>query len=422
MTSLAESQSERLTYKLYSSATIDAETEPVTSSDPGASGGQVLRHVSHNLSLTKDNYRPNEKRQDQQQTMGKHGSRTVPGTINGFLSPGTHADLFAACMRSEWVGEVSLDEGDLTSCAIDATAKTITFGGGDPVALGLRVGGIYRLSNMATSGNNGKNIVALGFSGGSNRVMSYYAPVALTTETADTGFTIAEVGGRITNPATKTDQTQYKLAFEVYNPESDLARLYTECRMGGFDISIGVNANVGLNFSLLGRNRQVLSGGSAPFFTSPTAETSTDIPTAMQGLLRIGGTTIGVVTGLNIKLDTAPEAAKAINASGLIAGIQQGDVVVSGDFSLFLTDGTMLSAYDNETEMELLAFVPSSNTATAAANVFYLPRIKINSNGESDVAKAKAIQCQFEAARYFGASPGVASTTIQITDTEISFA
>lgn len=412
MTGLAESVSERLVLKLYASSVIDPTTEPVLATDPGATGGQVLRHVSHNLGLAKDNYRPNEKRQDAQQVMGKHGSRTVPGTINGFLSPGTHAIPFAAVMRDTWAAPIALDETELTSVAFDAVAKTATFGGGDPVALGLGVGKIIEFA--ATASNNGKFVV-IGISGANNRVVTVYPePV---TEAADTAFT-ATVAPTLVNPPTKADRTDYKAAIEVHNPDIDLSRLYTELRFSGFDLTVGVNANVGLNFNVLGRNRKTLTGVSAPYFTAPAAETTTDIPTAMQGLLLADGVVIGVATGLNLKVDLGAEAAKAINPDGLVAGILLGEFMCTGDFTVFLSDGVMLNAYDNETEMSLLAFLPSDNTPSAPASAFFLPRVKINSNNESEVNKAKAIQCQFEAGRYVGNAPGVASTTLQICDTE----
>lgn len=418
MSGLAESTRERLILKLYTDPDIDPVTEPDPTVAPGQSGGQILRHVSHNLGLSKDNYRPNEKRDDAQQTIGKHGSRTIPGTINGFLSPGTHKVPFAAVMRAEWTEPLALDEGDLTSVAFDATAKTATFGGGDPVALGMRAGGSFEFGGLATAANNRKYAI-LGFSGSSNRIVSIYpAPV---TETADTGFTVTAAPYLI-NPATDEDRTNYKAAIEVRNPDIALSRLYTELRFGGFDLSVGVNANVGLNFSILGRNRKVLTSvtsPTSPFFTSPTGETNTDIPTSMQGLLLLGGQVIGVVTGLNIKVELSPEAAKAENDEGLVAGILLGDFVCTGDFTVFLTNGTVLSAFDDETELGLLSYLPSTKAPTAPAQAFFLPRIKINSNNESEVNKAKAIQCQFEAGRYFGSAPGVASTTLMITDTAI---
>jgi hypothetical protein len=418
MPGLAESVSERVVIKLYSSADIDPTVEPVATVDPGQSGGQILRHVSHNIGLTKDNYRPNEKREDRQQTMGAHGSRTVPGTINGFLSPGTHKIPFQAVMRGAWTAPLELDESDLTSAAFDATAKTVTFAGGDPVALGLRVGGDAEFAGLATAANNRKYLIT-GFSGSNNRVMGIYPPPV--TESADIGFSVVGAPYLI-NPAVDADFRKYKAAIEVRNPDITLSRLYTECRFGGFDLSIGVNANVGLNFSLLGRNRQVLTGATSPtspFFTSPASETTTDIPTSMHGLLLLDGVAIGVVTGLNIKVDLAPEAAKGENDEGLVADILLDKFMLSGDFTVFLKDGVVLGAFDNETELGLLGYLPSSKAPTAHANAFFMPRIKINSNSESEVNKAKAIQCQFEAGRYFGSAPGVPSTTLMITDTAV---
>lgn len=418
MAALAESVSERLIYKLYASSAIDSVTQPSKAIDPGADGGQVLRHTTQSLGLTKDAYRPSEKRDDAQQPMGKHGSRTISGAINGYLSPGTHKDLFAAVMRDAWSAPIELDETDLTSAAIDSTAKTITFGGGDPVALGLRVGMIGRFANLATPGNNGINVLIIGFSGSSNRVMSYYAP-GLVTETADTGF-VFRAGSVLVNKPTAAMRADYKFAFEVYNPGPDLSRFYSECKISGFDLSAGVNANVTLNFSVQGRNREILTGAAAPFFPAPAAETTTDIPTGMHGVFLKDGAVLGVTTGVNIKVDLGAEAAKAVNPEGLIAGISLGDFALTGDFTAFLTDGTLLSSYDKEEEFSLLLYFPEDTSFDAAANTFFMPRIKINSNSESDVNKAKAIQCQFEAGRYVGSAPGVTSTTLQICDSTVA--
>jgi hypothetical protein len=415
MAGLAESVSERLVIKLYASADIDSVTEPVTSVDPGASGGQTLRHISHNLGLNKDNYRPTEKREDRQQSMGSHGSRTIPGTINCNLSPGTYKIPFEAVMRSAWTAPLALSESELTSAAFDATAKTVTFGGGDPVALGMRVGMSPEFSGLATAANNRKFVIT-GFSGASNRIVGIYpTPV---TETADTAFNVVGAPYLI-NPSVEANFVKYKAAIEVRNPDIDLSRLYTELRFGGFDLSVGVNSSVTVNFNVLGRNRQVLTGVDSPFFTSPAAETTTDIPSSMQGLLLLGGQVVGVVTGLNVKVDLAPEAAKGENDAGLVADILLDKFMLSGDFTVFLKDGVVMSAFDNETEQGLLSWLPTSKALLAPANAFFMPRIKINSNNESEVNKAKAIQCQFEAGRYFGSAPGVPSTTLMITDTAI---
>jgi hypothetical protein len=414
MAQLLESKSERLTYKLYTDAAIDASTEPVMATDPAATGGQILRHVSHNLSLTRDIYRPNEKRQDLQRPMGSHGTGSVPGTINGFLSPGTHQDLFKAVLRSTWSAGASLDDTDLTSATFDSTTSKVTFGGGDPVALGMGVGKILRFTNTAS--NNATNFVCLSFGGTSNREVTIYP--APTTETADISFEVVVTGKDLILPA--TGQTSYKFAFEAYNSLADIARFYSECRMGGFDLSASVNNNVGLNFNLLGRNMSPLNAGSAPFFSGPTVETTTDIATAMEGLVRLNGTTLAVATALSLKVNLNATAAKVKNADGLAAGILLDDAMVDGDFTAFLTDASLFTLFKDKTEVELLLYYPSNGSANAPAQTFYLPRVRINSANEQEIDGAKAVQCSFEAARYVGSGAGIPGTTLQIVDTEVA--
>ena len=62
--SLAEGVSARVSRKYYASAAITPGSEPTLSSDPGATGAQILRRVSSSLTLTKDTYQSNEIRSD----------------------------------------------------------------------------------------------------------------------------------------------------------------------------------------------------------------------------------------------------------------------------------------------------------------------------------------------------------------------
>lgn len=413
MAVIAEAKTERLVYKLYTDATYNSTTEPVMATDPAATGGQYLRHVSHTLNLTRDQYRPNEKRVDAQRPMGTSGSKTFAGAINGFLSPGTQADLFKGVFRNPWTAAVTASEADFTSATFDSTASTVVFAGGNPVTKGYVVGGFMNFTNLATAANNSTNFLILAFGGTSNRTVTLFP--APTTETADTAFNVTSVGKILTNPS--SGLTDYKFAFEWYNPAADFSRFGSECRMGGFDLAAPVNNNVTLNFNVMGRNRTVLSGASSPFFTAPTAETTTDIPTAMQGLLRLNGSTLGVCTTSSIKVNLNPQAAKVVNSAGLVGAVFLEDFMLDGDFTSFIDGSTLFDAYDNKTEMEFFCYYPTSNAIAAPAHVFYMPRIRLTGCVEGETAGGKTAACTFEAGRYSGATAGVASTTLQIADT-----
>lgn len=413
--SLAENISERLSYKFYSSGAITSNTEPVASTAPGASGGQVLRHVSHTLSLTKDTYQSNEKRTDRQISDFRHGVKRINGAINGLLSPSTYADFFQAATRGTWAAGVSLSNTELTSAAADNATSKFTFGSGDPVALGMKVGDIMRFTNMSDVDNNARNFLILGFGGASNRDVTVYP--APDTMAADTSFNVVTVGKRLIVPA--SNHVSRLVALESYQTDLDIAQLYTECRVGGFNLNLPPTGNAEVGFNIIGRNRQVLSGASAPFFTAPTAETSTGICAAVNGLLRVNGVNLGVVTGLQIGMELSPNG-PPVSGQNIVPEIFLGSAVVSGQFSAFFEDSSLLAAFDNESEIQLLAYLTADSALNAAAMAILLPRIKLGSANESDDGSGgKTVQYNFQALKYGGSGAGIDQTTIRIVDTEV---
>lgn len=416
MAELLESVAERVVVKQYASASIDPSVAAVSSSALGASDGQVLRHVSHSLSLQKETYAEDEVRTDRTRPMEKHGTRRVPGNINGLLSAGTYELLLEAILQGTWnTTAIATDETDYTSCAADNTTSKFTLGGGNPVTDGYRVGDVVRFTGLSEAANNATNFVILGFGGSNNREVTVYP--APTTHTADSEFDLTSVGGSLIAPA--SSHVRRKFGVEVYNSDGDISRLFTEGRFAGFDLSIAPNQMARINFSGLWRDREIYTSSNAPFFTAPVAETTTDVISSMAGLLRINGVTVGVVTGLSLAFNRPPTAPAQIHAQGLTPGILLANAVVTGSFTAFLQDTTMMDAYDDEDEIELLIYLPASNEAAPHAVVFYVPRIKISSNNETTIEGAKAIECGFTAGRYFGSGAGIESTVLRICDTAV---
>jgi hypothetical protein len=99
MTAIANTVAKRLTYKAYSTASITPGTEADYSSDPGATGGQVLRYTGTNMNLQKGIFKSAERRQDRQRVDLRHGGRKAPIQIDGELSCLTYQDLIAAVLR-----------------------------------------------------------------------------------------------------------------------------------------------------------------------------------------------------------------------------------------------------------------------------------------------------------------------------------
>lgn len=410
---IAEGVQGSLRYKPYSSGAITSNAQPDKASEPGSSGGQVMRRVSASLNLTKDTFTSSEIRTDRMVGDLRHGVRRVAGSVSGELSPATWFEMFEAAHRHTAVASINDSNIEFTSAAADNVLSTITFAGGDPVSEGYGVGEIVRLANMSDVDNNARNFVIVGFGGTSNRTLTVFP--APDTMSADTAFTITRPG-KVTFPPA-TGHVSRKFFFEHYQSDIDYSRLFKECRIAGYRISAPATGMVTVDVTVLGRDMEIVSAGSAPFFASPTAATSTNILASVNGALYINGTRAAVVTGFDITYAMAAEAPAVVGQS-FVPEIFLGRSMVSGTFSAYVEDAGLFNLFLNETEATFLAMLEAETTQPAAAMSIYLPAIKVtaadlNLSGEG----GQLVTIPFVGLRYEGSGAGIESTAIQIHDT-----
>lgn len=409
---LAEGVSGRITYKQYASGVITANARADSASDLGASGAQILRRVSSSLALQKDTYQSQEIVAHRQIQDFRHGTRRVSGGISGEFSPGTYWDFVEAACRGTAASAQTASESDYTSVAADNATSTITFASGAP-ATKYKIGDIVRFTNLSESTNNARNFVILAFGGTANRTVTVYP--APTTMSADTAFGMTSVGKSVYTPS--SGHVARKFGIEVYNEDIDVARLYTECRVGGFNIQLPASGMSTIEVTMAGRDMEVYEGGAAPFFSAPSAATSTGILAAVNGLLRVGGSTVGVVTGLNVQLALNPTS-EAVVGQNFVPEIYLGRANVSGQLTAFLQDGTLIGDFIDETEISLLAYLTASNAAATDAVTIYLPRLKLGGATVADSGESgQVITAPYQALLGSGTAAGDVATTIRITDT-----
>ena len=410
---LAEGVQASIRYKAYSTGAMTPNALDVIGTDPANSGGQLLRRVATTLNLRKDVYRSNEIRSDRQIGDMRHGARRVEGGVSGELSPQTYFPLFEAAHRHTAVTTITDDEAVFTSVESDASTSKFTFGGGDPVAEGYRVGDIIRFTGLATTANNNRNFVIVGFGGTSNREVTVYP--APTTATADTEFDVARPGKASFVPA--SGHVSRKFLFEVYNEDIDLSRVFKECRISGYRLSLPATGMATVEVMAMGRDMEVLTGGSAPFFGTPTANSTTGILAAVNGALYVSGTKIGVVTSLDVDFAMNAEAQPVVGQN-FMPEIFLGAARVTGNVSVMLENASLLDAFLNETEGSLLSLMETGTAQPADAMAVYIPRIKF---GQADVQTtgegAQIVSMTYEALRYLGTGPGIEGTTIRLHDT-----
>lgn len=415
---LVEGSSMRLAYKAYASGTITANTKATSSSDLGASSAQTLRRVSSSLALGMDRYQSEEIRYDQQIVDERGGTERVTGDINGEFSPATYKDFFEAALRGTWASAVSKSNTELTSAAADNTTSTFTFGGGNPVTEGFRVGMIVRFGTLSDTDNNSKNFLITGFSGSNLRDMAVYP--APDTMSADTSFTIAGAGKYLLTPSSSF--VKRKFGFEHYYEDSDFYQLFTECRIGNFNVNLPANGISTVTFGVMGRDMETDSGGSAPFFTSPTAETTTGLFQAVNGLLRVNGVNQGVVTGVTLNFNRNINS-NAVVGQKFVPEIHNGRAVVTGQMTAFLEDSTLISLFRNETEVGIIIYLKTTSAVDSPAVSIFLPRVKFTSAPPPATGEGpQIVTLDFVALKYTTAeaTAGISQTTLMICDTEVS--
>lgn len=413
-----EGTSARVVYKAYAVGTMTSNTQAVSASDPAAAGGQILRRVASTLNLGKDTYQSAEIRSDKQISDFRHGVKRVNGNVSGEYSPATYKDLFEASFRGTWAAAVTGSPTDFTSISASNSLSKFTAAAGNPVTKGFRVGMIIQFTGLSDADNNSKNFVITGFSGTQNRDISVYP--APDTMTADTTFTMASIGKRLIVPA--SSHVSRKFAFEIWGDDVDHARLFTECRLGGFNMQLPATGMTTVEFPIMGRDMETYSAASAPFFTSPAAATSTGIFAAVNGLLQVGGVTVGVVTGLQIQMDLSPSSV-AVVGQNFVPEIHLGRINVTGQVTALFEDLTLLNYFKSETEVSILAYLTTTSAIDAPAATIYLPRVKfggadIQVQGES----SQPITMPFQAllSTSVEASTGIAATTIQMCDNQVT--
>jgi hypothetical protein len=410
---IAEGVATRVAYKFYSSGDIASATEPNTATDPGASSAVVLRRVGSTLDLTKATYESAEIRADRQVQDFRHGMRSVTGALSGEISPGTWFPFLEAACRGSGVAPIALSNTELTSAAADNALSTITFAGGDPVALGLGVGDVIRLTNMTAAGNNNTNFTILSFGGTSNRTLTV-TPTP-TTQSADTTFNLSRPGRTIIVPA--SGHVRRKLAVEAYAEDLDIARLFTECRVSGFRLGLPATGMATIECPIVGRNMQVLSGASAPYFTSPTAPNTQGITAAVNGVLRVSGSVVGVVTGIEVNAEMS-SSMPAVVGQNIAPDILLGRFRVTGQVTALFENATLLNAFLNETDVDILARLDATTALDTNALTIHLPRVKFGGGSVPATGEGEQIiTLPFQALLPTSPAAGVANSTIRIHDT-----
>jgi hypothetical protein len=390
--------------------TLAYKVESTYGTAPGASGAQYLRRVTSDLALTKDTYQSNEIRTDQQMQDMRHGVRRVQGTLSGELSPGSYADFMAAALRRDFAAVSAVSSLSLTIAG--AGPYTITRAAGDWLTSGIKKGDVVRITAGSVNASNlNKNLLITGMTATvlTVRVLNGSALVA---EGPIASCTVTLPGKKTFAPTSSHTNKSYSI--EHWFGDLVQGELYTGCQPSGLDIQLPASGLATVGIGITG---QGVTTSSSQYFSTPTAASTSGLLAAVNGLLTIGGTPVGALTGLSLNVQSN-RTGDPVVGSNVIPTLFPGRILCSGQATAYFDSVTLRDAFLNESEFELICALSADNTAASAFMSFTLPRVKANGHSLSDGESGLVATIPFQALLPTTGGSGVANelTTISIHD------
>jgi hypothetical protein len=346
------------------------------------SGGQLLRRVDASFNVTKDTYENNEIASHQQGTGATHGVRKSQATLNGLASAATYEAEQAALLRKAWAATTPIGSLTLTIAA-DGDDWTITRSAGSFLTGGIKVGDVIRLSgaNLA-AGNVGVNCVVLGVEA---LALTVNIPTGtdLTAEADKADSTVTVTGKKAWVPT--SGHTNLYFTYEEWFSDLSRSHVYKDFQPATMDVSMPATGNVTMNIGLIGLGSVSRTG--AQVLTTPTAETTTGVLSAVAGKAYLGVSPQSVITSCSVNINGNVTHGEAVIGSNLIPDTQKGRITVSGSFTMLYDGDTQVSVFDNETTSSLILVLADDRTDGADFLTIVIPEIKLFSAEADDGEK-----------------------------------
>lgn len=351
----------------------------------GAATGQIMRRESGSFNLTKSTFENNEIAQHQQATGITHGLRSVSGSLNGVLSPNTYSSLFASLLRKAFTATTAITGKSITIGSATSGVYPLTVAAATLLTTGFKVGDVIRLSVGTLHADNiSKNLIITAISSETACSVRTVNGSTLTPEGPISGCTVTVVGKKSIVPT--SGQTQEYWAIEEWS--SDIAtggsRYFTDCVIGSADVGLPSEGNATCAFNIVGLEAAF---GNSQVITTPTAETTTPVLTAVNGIVLVNNTQVGYITGASIKIDVSAANMGAVVGSDNSPDIQRGRVKVSGQLTVFRQDGVFTGLFDAATNFNVVIVVSDDQSADADFVSFNLGSVKFSGDTLDDGEK-----------------------------------
>jgi hypothetical protein len=303
----------------------------------------------------------------------------------------------------------SLTAATGVSVTIAGTAPnwTVTRAAGSYLTDGFKIGHVIRLSvGTLNAANINKNLLITGLTATVANVITLNGS-AMVAEGPITGTTITMIGKQTFMPTSGHVQESYSI--EHWFSDVPASEVFSGCKINGFTANLSPTGIATIDFDVMGQD---ITTSASQYFTSPTAATTTGSMAAVNGVVRMNGATVGILTGLTIKADTGFTGDPVVG-SNVVPALYPGILNVTGQATAFFDATTLRDVFLNETQIEIIAVFTADNTATSDFVTFVMPRVKLGSHSKSDGDKAISVTMDFQA--FLNTAGGAGTATEQTT-------
>lgn len=346
------------------------------------SGGQIVRRTSSVFQAPPDTYESNEIVSHQQGTGVGIGVVKPAGKIDGLLSPGTYSTLIGSLLRKDMAATAAMT-GLSVTIATSGQNYTLTRASGDFLAGGLKIGDVVRLTaGTFNAANSQKNLLVLALTA-TVATVKVVNGSALVAEGPIASATLTVVGKKSVVPLTGHTNDYY--TFEEWYPDLTRSETYADQQIAQAAINLPATGNATISLDTVGRTRTL---GASQVLTTPTTETTTDILTAVNGVVLVNGSAVANVTGAQITINGNTTHSDAVVGSNVVDDTQRGRVTVSGSFTAKFDSVTLQTIFEDRSTTSLLLVVTEDATANADFVVVNIPMLKLTGDTPDDGEKA----------------------------------
>lgn len=194
--------------------------------------------------------------------------------------------------------------------------------------------------------------------------------------------------------------------FTIEREFSDITQygIFTGCYMNTFSLSVASNAIVTGSFSVVGKST---SYSGTPLDATPTASQTNSPFDSFTGTLDEGGSTIGVVTSVDISVENGVEPTFVVGSNSSARNVA-GRSTVTGTVTAYFEDASLLNKFINETESSMKLTL---GDGISESYTIEIPRLKY-SGGDNSVSDEGPIEMSLP---FQGLYDSVEDATIVIT-------